>query len=70
MNYLKQKLEEKHISQVELGRRIGISRQYVCDMCNGRINFMKMKLESIYNIAMVLDIPLYEFVKGIMGNKE
>lgn len=66
MNYLKQKLEEKNMTQTELGKRIGISRQYVCDMCNGRTNFLNMRLVNIYEISRALDLDLKEFIEEIL----
>lgn len=66
MNYLKRKLEERNMTQSELGKRLGISRQYVCDMCNGRTNFLNMRLVKIYEIAMVLDLDLKEFIEEII----
>ncbi len=66
MNYLKEKLEEKNISQSELARRLGVTRGYICDLIHGRQNLKKMPIDKISNIANILDIPLDEFIKGIL----
>lgn len=66
MNYLKQKLEEKHISQSELARRIGVTRGYICDLCHGRNKLSKMPIEKLGNIAQALDIDIKEFIEEIL----
>lgn len=66
MNYLKQKLIEKHITQSELARRTGISRQYISQLCNEKRKFANVKADKIYNIAIALDINLDELVKGML----
>lgn len=66
MNYLKEKLEEKNISQSELARRLGVTRGYICDLIHGRCYLKRMPIDKISNIANILDIPLDEFIEGIL----
>ena len=66
MNYLKEKLEEKNISQSELARRLGVTRGYICDLIHGRNYLKKMPLDKLVNIANILDIPLDEFIETIL----
>lgn len=69
MNYLKEKLEEKHISQSELARRLGVTRQYIWEIVNNKKNIKRMPLYKIVSIANILDIPLEEFIKEILKNE-
>lgn len=66
MNYLKQKLEEKNISQSELARRLGVTRGYICDLVDGRKYFNKMPLEKIVTMANILDTSIEEFIERII----
>ena len=66
MNYLKQKLIEKHITQSELAKRTGISRQYISQLCNEKRKFANVKVDKIYNIATALDINLDELVNEML----
>lgn len=70
MNYLKRKLKEKHISQSELARRLGTSKQYISALCLDKINIRNIRGEKLVNISIILDIPLDEFVKGIRQWKD
>lgn len=64
-NYLKRKLEEKHISQSEFARRLGVTRAYVCDIVHDRASLKNMPINKIFNMSIILDIPLEEFLKGV-----
>ena len=66
MNYLKEKLEEKNISQSELARRLGVTRGYIFDLVKGRKYFDKIPLEKIVNMANILDTPIEEFIERII----
>lgn len=61
MNYLKEKLIEKHMSQSELARRIGTSPQYVGYLVRGE----KPSLNTAFSIAIALDLDLKEFIDKI-----
>ena len=63
MNYLKQKLIEKHITQSELARRTGVTEATISRYLNKK---RKMNLQIIYQIAIVLDISLEELVKEML----
>ena len=62
MNYLKQKLIEKHITQSELARRTGISRQYISQLCNEKRKFANVKIDKVYDIAIALDVKISELI--------
>lgn len=66
MNYLKEKLEEKNISQSELARRLGVTRGYICHLVEGRRHLDKMSLEKIVNMANIFDTPIEEFIEKII----
>ena len=66
MNYLKQKLEEKNISQSEFARRLGVTRGYICDLVKGRKYFDKIPLGKVVNMANILDTPIEEFIERII----
>ena len=65
MNYLKLKLKEKNMSQSELARRIGVSKQYVYLLYRNE----KPSLETFMNIVTVLDLDLKEAIKWITSIK-
>ena len=69
MSYLKNKLKEKHITQAELGRRLGVTRQYICDLCRGRRKLSKMPVEKVCDIALILDLDIKEFIEEILKNE-
>ena len=66
MNYLKQKLKEKHISQTELATRLGLNKSTVTHYIKGRIQLKNLSVEKIYTIAMILDIDIKEFIEEIL----
>lgn len=65
MNNLKQKLEEKHITQGEMAKRCGVLSSTINRYCNNK-NKKSMSLELAVNIAKVLDIDIKEFIEEIM----
>ena len=64
MNYLKEKLKEKGMTQSELAIRCGVSRQYINDYCTDR--YKKMNIKIAYDIAKVLDLDIKEFIEEIL----
>lgn len=70
MNYLKEKLEEKNISQSELARRTEISQSYISKICNGKIDFKKVSEDKLYDLAIGLGIPVDEFIVNTVLRKE
>lgn len=66
MNYLKEKLKEKNISQSELARRLGVCKSTITHYIQGRIKLKKLSVERVCNIADILDIPIDEFIEGIL----
>ena len=67
MNYLKEILEEKHITQKELSIRTGIPRTTI-NRYYVKKNKRPMSLELAYNIALALDIEIDEFIGGILND--
>ena len=63
MNYLKEKLKEKHMTQTELANRCGVGKACICNIIATR---NKPHLELLYNIAIVLDLDLKEFIEEIL----
>ena len=63
MNYLKQKLEEKNMTQAELARRIGVDASTVCNWIKDR-----SKISSYYarHIASILNLDIKEFIEEII----
>ena len=66
MNYLKEKLEEKNISQVELAKRLGICKSTITHYIQGRIKLKNLSVERVCNMANILDIPIDEFIGTIL----
>lgn len=67
--YLKEQLEIKKISQNELARRIGITKGYMSQIINDK-EITNLSLNTIYNIALALDIPIEIFVKRILDEND
>lgn len=65
MSYLKRKLAEKHITQKELAIRTGINKGSINGYCNKPFK-RGMSIENAYNIAMILDIDIKEFIEEIL----
>ena len=65
MNYLKRKLAEKNMTQKELSIRAGIDKGSINGYCNKPFK-RGMSIENAYNIAMVLDIDIKEFIEEIL----
>lgn len=65
-NYLKQKLEEKNISQSELAKRCGVGRSFICQIVHSKA---KPNLKLVCDISTVLDIDIKELIKSILENK-
>lgn len=66
MNYLKRKLEERNMSQVELAKRLGVDKSAITHYITGRIKLKNLSVERITNIAMILNVPIEEFIKNII----
>ena len=64
MEYLKQKLKQKHISQNELAKRTGITRTTINQYINGKRKLNR--LDHIYNIQMALGLSMNKFIKEIL----
>ena len=64
MNYLKQKLEEKHISQTELAKRTGINRSVLNEYVVGKRKLSK--IEHVIALTYALDIDIKEFIEEIL----
>lgn len=65
MNYLKQKLEEKHITQKELAIRTGINKGAINYYCNTELK-RGMSIETAYLICETLNLDLKEFIEEML----
>lgn len=65
-NYLYGLLKEKNMSQVEFGRRLGLCKSNITHYINGKIKLRKLPIDRIYEMSIVLDVPIAEFVSKIM----
>lgn len=65
-NYLKQKLKEKNISQAEFGRRLGLHKSTITQYIKENIKLRKLPIDRICEMAIVLEIPIDEFIKGVL----
>lgn len=54
-NLIKEKRENKNLTQEEVAKAIGITRSYLCDIENGRYN---PSLKTSIKIATYLEIDL------------
>jgi len=68
MNYLKTKIKESKMTQKELATRCGLTANAIGYYCMGK-NKKAMPLDLATNIAIILDIPIEEFVKGVLKNE-
>ena len=59
---IKRLLKEKHMSQAELGRRMGVTRSAAYYWANGKCNILNANLPSI---AMCLGVNVKELLDGI-----
>ena len=68
MSYLKEQLENINMSQREFADRIGVCKSNVTHYINGKIKLKNLSAERIHIMATVLDIPICEFMKGILND--
>ena len=64
--YLKRKLEEKNISQAELAKRLGVNKSTITHYITGRIELKNLSADRITEMAMILDVPIDEFIRNIV----
>jgi len=60
MNEVKKVLKELKISQVSFSKTIGVSKQYMNDICNNRT---QPSIKTLNNWAEILDIDVRRFLK-------
>ena len=60
--FLKCLRKERKLTQVEISKRMGISQQYYNMIETGERN-ERMSLETAMNIAKVLDLEPFDFIK-------
>ena len=63
-NYLKQKLEERNITQIELAKRCGVGKSHINQIIHENV---KPSLELAYHISIALDLDLKEFIRSILN---
>jgi transcriptional regulator with XRE-family HTH domain len=66
--YLKKVLEEKHMSQAELGRRLGLKRNTINWYCNTKES-KKIKVDKLVEFARATGVDLGEFMRGIIEDE-
>lgn len=57
---LKQKMNEKNITQAKLSKQSGVSQSYICDLINE--NSQNPSVLVIQKIANALEIPLTDLI--------
>lgn len=62
-NYLKQKLEEKNMSQSELAKRCGVGKSHISQIIHKNV---KPSLDLTYDISTILDISIEELIRSIL----
>lgn len=67
MNYIKQQLKIRGMTQKELSLRTGVTEAAISRYINGT---RKMRVETCVVIAKVLGIKLDIFIKGILKKEE
>jgi len=65
MNYIKNKLKERKISQTELGKRMGLGKSYISQIVNNEKKIINLSLEKIYDLATILNISIDELVNEL-----
>ena len=66
MSYLKDKLEQKHIKQIELANRLGVTKGWISQLANDDIKLLGLPFDALYEISVILDIPLEIFIKDLL----
>lgn len=65
MNYLKEKLKERNITQKELAVRVGKNTQTINNLINHKVLFKKIDVDYLYDIANVLNVSADELFKKL-----
>lgn len=65
MNYLKEKLKERNITQKELAVRVEKSTQTINNLINHKVLFKKIDADYLYDIANVLNVSVDELFKKL-----
>jgi len=65
MNYLKEKLKERNITQKELAVRVGKNIQTINNLINHKVLFKKIDVDYLYDIANVLNVSADELFKKL-----
>lgn len=65
MNYLKEKLKERNITQKELAVRVGKNPQTINNLINHKVLFKKIDVDYLYDIANVLNVSVDELFKKL-----
>ena len=66
MSYLKDKLEEKHITQIELAKRLGVTKGWISQLANNDDKLFNLPFDALYEISVILDIPIEIFIKDLL----
>lgn len=65
-NYLKEKMQEKNITQIELAKRSGVSVTSINKYANG---YNSMTIHNAFNLAIALGIDVGEFIKEMLKDE-
>lgn len=65
MNYLKEKLKERNITQKELAVRVGKNIQTINNLINHKVLFKKIDADYLFDIANVLNVSADELFKKL-----
>lgn len=66
MSYLKDKLEEKHMTQIELAKRLGVTKGWISQLANDDSRLFGLPFDTLYEISVILDIPIEIFIKNLL----
>jgi transcriptional regulator with XRE-family HTH domain len=61
------RLEDLNLSRAELAERLGVSRQYVTKLLNGKPN---LTLKSLVDIALALDMDITVRIGGSQASRD
>lgn len=65
MNYIKEIIETKKISQYSISKKSGIPYSTVSDICLGKTDIRKCNVETAIKLAKALDCTIEELVYGL-----
>ncbi|RFU69440.1 XRE family transcriptional regulator [Peribacillus saganii] len=52
--------KELHLTQEDLGKKLGVSKSYICQLESG---FRQLSIDKLESVGKVLDIDIFEYVQ-------